>query len=531
MDMVVTDMIADGSLSPIAPELQPKVGLTIAHWWAPDLAAAWVAHARTLLRQVDTVDASMGVFYMNGVFGSIASAYNALNVPWYMHAPARNIYRKYMAGPPFDRGEDSFGSRAKFRSDINYSQYSQDNPGDFSDGWYRPNAAYRSGTGVHAQKYPMGTSFKGLIPDFGRRLFVAYYPRGPIAAQAHPNAFVQLIQLDLTTGTGSTPSPVLRVGYQASVMNALYPMSFVDRELESMGSCRMYGDGGGLANGANCKVLPLILRMQSFFYDTAGEAAGNDIYGAEALRMAAPMVAYKGWADEWLTALEGEAPERVVVGVRYYTAYVNTQQSNMNPTFRNAIEAADRTEFVQEHTADAGIRMVSTTIAGVGAVVALVPGVGPIIGGALAIVAAGIEIFNQAMDHDTHDLYKDDLGRTKPSLERAWLSGDPRFDAPDRGLPQISVPLPPDMTTVPARPSRPGGPVIGGINPTAVQNYVDTHNVALATPIPVVDPALGDRESSGRRVAPDDGPSLLERPATGLAIGAAVGLALAKILF
>lgn len=571
----IVDMDETGAMRPILDANQPRAGHTVYHWMNRVAAAAWLKVARDLLAKIRTFEASLPPYIglanignalsdlpaylpsagqtlatqdivtgaqfdallsttdaetIRSVFGALMNFYNALNVPWYVHPEARNIYRQFMAGPPYYGLRGGFAS--KFSDTSNYSYYEKAHPGDWRWGWFRPLApgdwtrrphelaggyVYPLSSGAPATpgSAEVGDTFRGIIPQYGRKLFLDNYPHGRPVALGHPSAFIPWIDLDLMPVAGE--NSLARVAYQQNVYNAVYPIPPVLLGNQAPTNAS-HADASASSGMTNCLLVPSgapcggnKTAWNAFQFEVGAASPTGDWFGANALMMATPAQSYLAWADAWIAAITDETIDDIIVDVHAYVAYVNKMQNDQSANFVQDALTKDASHVAVEHGRDPIMEAVGAGVAGVGG--ALAPftfGVSAIIGGAVGLFTTMLDATLPKPDPNG---MRDDLGRLKPTFERAWLGGNPRSGA-NEDSPQFTVPDAPTL--------RPRPPPLTGVNWDAVANYTAQLG-SLGITVPVAQVGVGDRTSGANGELATD---TVSEPAGHPILGAAIGLAL-----
>lgn len=467
-------------------------------WYDRDLAAAWFAEARRLANDFVAIEALSPKFegnsqaynawmfrrdpgddinlgpqpllnygnyrqlrYAHKIVEALANGYNALNIPWYLHQPARELYWKWMAGPIRPDPSRVFGT------DFSWGY------GPSNTGWYVPGPDAGNTVFEDNLAYPIldDSGTRGLIPSLARSIFKQRLP--------DKNKFIQTIGIGLSTDVASQSqrderSRLLVINpnydyYAPTRYNAPFVMSFNSllnngqpqvpfcdptrrRPLSPPLNCDFYlpTDGWVMPVGASAaltadrKLITLgsdvlgnnqtAFKLQddwrSFRGDFPLALAGTD----PKMRVSLGPAHYLAWLREW-AALTAVSPEEIITSAREFSIYWNYQ----TVTTINASSEFQR--ILQEATAiDRNITIASGLISAIGGALAGVTyGVSAVAGAALA---AGLNIFAAMPNAGKITNARDDLGRFKPVIEKAWLAGEPgREDGMPVSLAE-SVPLP-----------------------------------------------------------------------------------------
>ncbi len=397
----------------------PQLPPAISHW--ADLAQAerWRQRALALAARPESfagdAPGAAALLY------AIAQFFNCLNIPWYMHPDSRLVYRQFLAGPPATSAGNTL--RAQYLDDRNYSP-----------NWYTAN-----------QPVPVGSAFGGIIPARGLELYRRFMGAAAGPAGVRRFKFVPTIGLRLGLPEGAPPDPKVRIEYQRDVVNDLTTFGPDVRHLhardEVTGFPLTFSLGDDL-RGAQCKLA----------------ATGADCPGGHDARTAlpdafyyhddafvAPYDLYLQWARVWIADLAGRDLKQIILDARAYAIYVNAQQAILMGSaelFAARAIGVSADIFRQQRTADPTVTAVGGAIVAVSGAATVIPVVGPVVGLIGGAVGLGITIFETARTHDASRVFKDDLGRYKPTLERGWLGGNP-IDATDSNKPGFLVPEPP----------------------------------------------------------------------------------------
>ncbi len=415
----LTDEAAVGS-TPI-----PDVTVPVAHWCDLIRAMAWFRYARALLdafpRQTFTRDVPV-IFYLNLVVMAIANGYNCLNICWYLDPAARRLYRAYLAGPP----RSAYGAPA-----AEYGDHT-----DYSDAWYNTDdGKYHAQQDLLSPKpdqrmpYSAGL-FYGSIPAAAQARYLATNP-GRLGLTTH---FAPTLGMYLAPPLGAPPSrPGLRACYQTECINVPGMGYQPPNAPGPYVATRLQGDGPFPSN-PDCR-LPDGATCAEAYPDGSTQPDAQYFNGDE---FTAPARAYLAWLDAWLAAVLARTMEQVVLDARYYTVFVNAKQAaQIGPAFLHDAGVTDAYADQQQHAADPGWRTVGSTAQAIGG--ALAPwtfGISAIIGG---LVNVGVALGDGLATHDVNDVYRDDLGRFKPTVERGWLGGTGPGDPSSAGAPGFTV--------------------------------------------------------------------------------------------
>lgn len=399
---------------------------------------------------------------MVDVLTSIASGFNALNIVWFNDPDTRRIYRKWIAGPPY--APNNSAGENLFSKDVNYTH----------DWWY-----------IAGQYFPIisdgGNSIApndgrgGIIPQQARALFLRYYPRSQYA-RGHKNFFIQAVGLtlsipatiadrathntiDLEVQNNVENDPFI-VAYKRSVCPLPYDWGApCGSGLLSVADPNIGGEAIYLPTGQHddtsrfpaqqIYVLPYS-DWRTMFIGTTNEVAGTELDPGQILLLYPSMQSYLPWLLEWATSLVARTPTQIIQDSRAYVIFENMMQAQFNGGLESFLSFAmnQPSYLVQQRTATRPEVEAAAQAAFAigGALAAETYGISALVGGA---VGAGLMIGDRLVTNTIKSSYRDDIGRFKPALERAWLSvasNPPIVTGIQSSPPFMTVPAPPGYT-------------------------------------------------------------------------------------
>lgn len=433
----------DGKEIP-ASEYPLPIGSTMLHWADVARARGWFAEALRLFslgnggpddlkRQavlyapVNTTDknannrqANEQFQYVSDILNAIAHGYNLLNVTWHNDPVARQAYRAWLAGPPKFSGQSASGV---FAADQDY------NPQWYTDDeWFAhaQNTSILQKVAIQAAKGSPGNKFL-------------------------PSALLALASMDSLPS--NAPVALSKRVYNAPAITSLFlqtcPVGSVykdattvdfTRTIDFPWSKRCESGANGFAFNQGYQPIKAIMpdgtELPVGFDDWRAAYAGQFYQGSDA-GITAPLVEYIPWLRDWVNSLVARNPLQIIQDARAYTAWQNARTLAANTSALQQIGDLGGTINQQEHAPDQGWEIAAGTLAVAGAVASAAGGVGAIAGLVAGAAAAVIKVTDAAVTKGTKNIGRDDLGRYKPQLERAWLSGDPSTTDPSVGAPSL----------------------------------------------------------------------------------------------
>ena len=413
---------------------------------------------------------------------AIANVYNALNIPWSNDPSARTLYRQWFAGPP------DGSSSAQVLSHL----YNRLDP--YALQWFRSND-YRPMTDRPTERNQI--LFGGIMPRGAEGLFNRYYT----ANENHPRQFVFGAGLWLDVAdqvSGGYPDPDMTYLLADRVQNRAFSVlgGFVQtspnasetgvyRRLTQQINASMpwvnqhptgrrvdprsasAPTGGGPFVRNDVAVSPFATRAQidsgvpdqdylralgaglgptaipddnwhNFWYDEA-------VLPGTPLMIGAPLANYLQFYDQWVHLLETTTMRQVVFNANVFAVYSNASQIHANGgNYQSFLgDALGMPQEIQNQITqqDPTLNAVS---AGLGLTAAAVSSIGPygaIAGLILGAASAATKVAAALVRQPIRGLYRDDLGRFKPIIDRGWMSGRPSSNPTD--APDMVVPDPP----------------------------------------------------------------------------------------
>lgn len=424
-------------------------------WADVPLAQGWIARGQALLNDYGRLNplndvAGMGdalsvrqTEFVFDVAEAVANAYNALNICWHNDPAARRVYRAWFSGPPTlsNRQYALFGA---------YPNY--------GDSWYTAQL-----DGRVADLPVLGQSRAASLGRLARDAIELFQAFAPTAVGGD----VRRRTLELFMDVGFTltvpvnraggllrdaPDPrtaSLLVAYDAAVMNAPFVFGSNGRcpTLPAFPTCLADAPRGvGVLPGTRERVSYPDWRV--FYFDAA--------FAAVPLKVAPPLASYLGYLAALLDVLASRPPEQIILESRAYVIYQNAQMvAASGGVAASAIAAAAQTNATAEsgrHQTDVGVQTAATSVTALltvtgGALAAT--GIGALPGAVLGVIGGAVALGNtlyQRLHETAPPLYKDDLGRWKPLLERGWLAGDPSDGSVNNRPDMVELRDPPGWT-------------------------------------------------------------------------------------
>lgn len=429
---------------PIPPSEYPlPIGSRMLHWADVARARGWFLEALRLLNlgdgddndkkrlaalyaPVNTTDknannrqATQQFAYVNEILGAIAHGYNLLNIVWENDPVARQAYREHLAGPPKFNGPSAAGVFEKDQ--------------DYNPEWYTHDEWY-----AHAQN---------TSPLQKAAIQVA---KGKPGDRFAPSALLTLASMDpLPT---NAPVALAHRVYNAPAVTSLFlqncpsgpvykDVTTVDftRSIDFPWSKRCESGAKGFAFGQGYQPIKAIMpdgtTLPEGFDDWRAAYTGLFYQGDAGIT--APLNEYMAWLRGWVSSLISRSPLQIIQDARAYTAWQNARTLQVNGSALQQIADLGSTLSQQQHAPDQGLEITAGALAVAGAVASSAGGVGAIVGLVAGAAAAVIKITDAVITKATKGIGRDDLGRYKPQLERAWLSGTPDTVDPSIGAPSL----------------------------------------------------------------------------------------------
>lgn len=425
---------------PEPPTAYPlELGAVIKHTAAPEDAVGWFANARALLNDnamIATISAHApgpgvdGLEYMAKIMGAIQNGFNCLNIVWWNDPVSRAVYRKWISGPPAGTSNlwfnEMFDARTNYGGDVRNRQ-----AGSYQEGWYVPNErdpVIVDGTG-------------GIIARATRDRWKQ------IMNLPNPNSFVQTVGLGVSTADGGRPFSTegdlvnqLSVELQPSVMNRMWVMAG-RRQTECV---------PGFAFPRTCERSPSAYSLVGVWSPDGQRAAypekWDSFFGQApvlgnrtniAMAASGPVV-YLPYLRELVDGLVSRTPAQIIQDARAFVIFQNAESAAAaggGQSFLRAALGANEDVLGQITRSDPTAQIAGQTIMAVGAAFStLTYGISAVVG---AVVGGAIILGDKISEHAVEGHGKDDLGRYKPLLERAWLSGNPNIPVPR--MPEYNV--------------------------------------------------------------------------------------------
>lgn len=408
-------------------------GVPLYHWMDGELAHAWFAEARRLagvargtLAPFTTAEWSLllqgrptgrpdGRQAMQAGFQALMYGFNALNIPWYMYAPARALWRQYVAGPP-----QVIGANA------DYAEYAA--TANYNDNWFVPTSDWPGWSQGSATQNT--ARLAAATPELG----------GPAGIAYTPSVFPWL----------QVPAQFAGDGGDVSGDPSYAPVSENSPAI-----------GGGfpdLRQGNPWTHFRSVPQGQYRFYDNPQHDTGArstlnwQVYSFDSptfgyKRIGAPEVYFLPWLEAWSAMMADADPAAVVTAARAYTVYRNSKSATLNGgplAFLQTVSSLPGEVLRSEVTGSTqtALQGAAAATAALGAALAPVTfGISGVIGGGIALALS----VGSTLVRNSPRIARDEFGRFKPVLERGWLAGDPS-DASSTGVPPLEIPDPPGFS-------------------------------------------------------------------------------------
>jgi len=446
-----------------------QIGSLLVHWADPVRAAGWFKEAWRLLNDHERIErlnapvntsnrndnsrqATEQFGYVIEVLRAVSHGYNQLNILWHNDPTAREAYRRFVAGGPKLSG-DNAGSVFDAGLDYNPDWYTKDE--------YLPRAQSTT-----------------LLQS------VALAQTGGKAGDRFaPVALLVAASMDPLPSNG--PVALSRRVFNAPVVTSLFrqscPVGTVYKDLSAVDftgyidfpwtkRCESGAKGFAFDQGYQPlkSVMPDGSELPTGFDDWRAAYRGP-LYQGDA-GITPPLIEHLSWLRAWVHSLVTRSPAQIIQDSRAYTAWQNLRTLSANASALEQIGSLGATISQQQHAPDVGLELAAGSLAIAGGVAAAVGGpVGAVVGLVAGATAAVIKITDAVVTKGTKGIGRDDLGRYKPQLERAWLSGDPATGLVSAGAPALpaselqdppgmgSVWDPKECPTVPIRSGSSGG--------------------------------------------------------------------------
>jgi hypothetical protein len=456
-----------GALVPVYPL---AVGAKLYHWAAPEAGMGWFREAakwlgmsgRDYVAEADAATPHDQFLLMKRICEAITNGFNALNIVWHNDPITRATYRNFIAGPPV--GND--GHPATTEAQAKRSVFGTNENYGGNIGWYTENLSVggpaeqpvitdpdRSSNGVGA----------GILPKNTRRLFNRYFT---FTAHTHPNIYLQTVGFNLCAAGSSSGIAPLEVELQTSVQNGFWiiqadvrPDLFASKNSAFPTPTAFFRGDPSPSTISRATVI-----------DPAGQRApqshvnwdwrdfvflnpfpGGEIVapGAELTASAGPQE-YVGYLREMVSGLLARRPSQIIQDSRASVMYSNKLSIESAGSIAAFIAQVSGTSTEIQHlvtTPDPLIDAAANLAFSIGGAASVATsGISAVIGGA---VGGALLISNRVAQHGISGLFRDDLGRWKPTFERGWLSGNP-LNTTAEGEPTHTVDYPPGFKIYPS---------------------------------------------------------------------------------
>lgn len=455
---------------------------SIDHFADKEVASRWAKYAKALtsdavkISALDKINPKNGSFwqftaqawFVHDCFNAIAQFYNALNIPWHTDPTARDMYRLYLAG-------SAGGDRNFFTKDLDHNE----------NGWYHKGHWTDENHPIRLRARLMPDKDErslGLIPRSVREAFNRIGPFPAMGLEGESNTkrpidfrvTAGLTTWDLAFKSSFEDRIVAKGNVPIDYSNDLYNRAFVNPA--SMDWARM-PDGSEAAvvlQGAKTNeelirllagtfISDLSVRLLTYPYLLTGYICdwrafswsqnpfGNIVVGYPPWQCTAPLRSYLNWAIDWAASIASRSPEDVLSKSR-----ANVIATNWGWTRSLGSEFAEiaATATSRAETEGKGSDLLQAVASIGGEVGASIPNPkAQLIAGAVSSVLSLVNKFIRFSPPKS--TARDDLGRWKPIIERAYLGGDPLSDVPAQGIPRFIVPTLPGFcrTRAPVAPS------------------------------------------------------------------------------
>lgn len=452
-------------------------GTPLIHWADPVRAVGWFRTADRILRdrnRLQALDAPVNqqdkdantrqwqaqYKYVWEVLGAIAHGYNMLNIVWHNDPDARQLYRLFIAGPPRvdNPGATNSPVSALFAQAFDYNPlwYTRDDtfPRASSQnqkfGILQARAINQCASVGAKTGTPFGISAMMLLAS------VRPLRQGQDVSSADALFNVPMVRMrniQVCGAVGAVSAPATQRGFSPSELgmgvgggftatntsptSAAAEISFPwkDQCSQVKGLIERGSDGrqfiGILPNGMGLRPDGFDDWRAAYYIKPVQFLPDDRPIVAASLRDYLPML------QMWVQALLRRSPQQIIQDSRAFTVFQNAETIRMNgSTIQQAWAAIAGTQAdieSQKHRRSEEATIATASLAAAAAATSTVPVVSLILG-----VAAGIvTIVDTVVIKGTSGHGRDDLGRYKLQLERAWLSGDPSENTLQSGAPSL----------------------------------------------------------------------------------------------
>jgi hypothetical protein len=435
----------------VVQEYPLQVGSILIHWADPVRAAGWFQEAWRLLNDADRLEklnapvntsdrntntrqATEQFGYVMDVLRALSHGYNQLNILWHNDPIAREAYRRFIAGSPKVSGSNA---SSVFDAGLDY------NPDWYTKDEYLPGAQNT-------------TLLQSVALD---------ETDGKPGDRFAPVAMLVVASMDPLPNNGpvALSRRVFNAPYLATATRQSCPVGPVYKDLSTVDftgfidfpwskRCESNAQGFGRMLKA---IMPDGSNLPEGFDDWRasywGQMFFQNVFDEGKHFITAPLVEHLSWLRAWAQSLVSRSPAQIIQDSRAYTAWQNLRTLSANASALEQIGNLGGTISQQQHAPDAGLELAAGTLGIVGGVAAAAGGpVGAVVGLVAGATAAVIKVTDAVVTKGTKGIGRDDLGRYKPQLERAWLSGDPATALVSAGapaLPDSELQDPPGMGT------------------------------------------------------------------------------------
>jgi hypothetical protein len=417
-----------------------QYGSVLVHWADAPRAAGWFKEAWRLLNDAERIEklnapvnttdknannrqATEQFGYVIEVLRALSHGYNLLNIAWHNDPLARELYRRFVSGGPKVSGSSA---AAVFDKGLDY------NPDWYTKDEFLP----------RAQNLVNTTLLQAVALD---------QTGAKSGDRFAPSAMLVLASMDPLPSNGpvALSKRVFNAPYLANMrlqscpVGPIYKGLMVDftGAIDFPWSKRCESGSNGFGTWPKA-IMPDGTALPDEFDDWRAAYKGS-LYKSDPVfnqgddGIVAPLIEYLPWLRVWAKKLIDRSPVQIIQDARAYTAWQNLRTIQANGDALQQIAGLGDTISQQQHAPDAGWEAAAGGLAIAGTVASAAGGVGAIIGLVAGATAAVIKVTDAVVVKGTKGIGRDDLGRYKPQIERAWLSGDPSTGLASAGAPAL----------------------------------------------------------------------------------------------
>lgn len=443
-----------------------QYGSLLEQWADPTRSVGWIREANRLLRdnaRIASLDAPVNrqdrtananqanaqYQYVREIVTAIAHVYNLLNLVWWNDPDARRLYRQYIAGPPAieNIGSTNTPNRSVFEQipDYNPNWYTKDysfpTANYLSNGWGQlqsnalrqaDHAGAKPGTRFAISALILMAPTTALNPGQAVEMASAVYNTPMVRMKYAQSCSFPLSAADSSVGSGGNFSGfggrLGSVAQQAATQPATLVSFPWDLQCQETSTSYTAYSSDGYGNSPHA-IMPDGTELPKGFDDWRAAYYGPMYNGWTGTVVTAPLRDYLVWLQAWAASLAARTLPQIIQDTRAFTVYQNSMTIKYNgTTVQQAIASIVNTNAdieAQKHARSAEATVTSGFLLGAAGVASSVPGAGTVAAVILGAAAAVVSVVDMLITKGTKGHGRDDLGRYKLQLERAWLSGDP----------------------------------------------------------------------------------------------------------